>query len=67
MATAKAVSKVETELDSQKDFIVMKQDTSTLYRIGLQGGGVVPTLLSGQYTSIHAAELDIKKYLVSRG
>lgn len=65
MATAKAVSKVET--NQEKSFIVMKQDIGVLYRIGLEGGGVVPDVLSGRYTSIHAAELDIQKYLASRG
>ena len=64
MATAKAVSKVETS--SEKSFIVMRQDLGILYRVGLEGGGVVPDVLSGQYTSIKAAEYDIEKYLVNR-
>lgn len=62
---SKSVSKVETSSD--KSFIVMKQDVGVLYRIGLEGGGVVPDVLSGQYTSITAAEMDIKKYLATRG
>lgn len=63
-AASKAVSKVETS--SEKSFIVMKQDLSILYRVGLEGGGVVPDILSGQYTSIKAAEYDIEKYLANR-
>lgn len=64
-STSKSVSKVETS--SEKSFIVMKQDLGVLYRIGLEGGGVVPDVLSGRYTSIKAAEHDIQKYLVQRG
>lgn len=62
---AKSVSKVET--NSEKSFVVMKQNLGVLYRVGLEGGGVVPDVLSGQYTSIAAAEMDIKKYLATRG
>jgi hypothetical protein len=65
MSVSKSVSKIET--DSPKKFIVMKQDLGVLYRVGLEGGGVVPDILSGRYTSIKAAEYDIEKYLVQRG
>ncbi len=65
MATAKSVAKVNTDQD--KAFVVMKQDYGVLYKIGLEGGGVVPEDLKGQYTSIHAAQLDIQKYLAKRG
>jgi hypothetical protein len=65
MSVSKSVSKVQT--DSPKGFIVMKQDIGVLYRVGLEGGGVVPDVLTGRYTSIAAAELDIQKYLATRG
>lgn len=62
---SKAVSRVET--DQVKDFKVLKCDQGALFRVGLDGGGVVPDMLSGLYTSIKAAEFDIKKYLSQRG
>lgn len=63
MSKSKAVSEVQTD---GKSFIVMREDQGSLYRIGLEGGGVIPTDLSGRYTSVHAAEVDIAKYLSTR-
>lgn len=66
MAEAKTVKKVES--DSPKSFVVMKIDGTSLLKIGLEGGGVVPKELSETlYTSARVAEHAIQGYLEKRG
>lgn len=60
---SKTVHSVETD---GKAFLVMRAEGSVLFRIGLEGGGVVPEQLKGLYTSQAVAENDINKYLESR-
>lgn len=64
MSRSNKVSEVQTD---GKSFIVMRSDTSTLFKVGLEGGGVVPQDLAGLYTTPKVAEQDIQKYLAKRG
>lgn len=59
---SKAVSKVETVKEKGKNFIVMKAENTVLYRIGYEGGGEVPAILSGLYTKPEIAERAIQAY-----
>lgn len=61
---SKQVSEVQTD---GKSFIVMRADGSSLFRVGLQGGGVVPEDLKGFFTTTKVAEQAIHKYLSERG
>jgi hypothetical protein len=64
MASA-AASKVEVQ--NGKDLKVLSSEGSSLFRIGFDGGGVVPKELDGLYTSTDVAEKAIRAYLVKRG
>lgn len=64
VSKSKAVSEVKTDGRSLK---VLRMDSGALFRIGYDGGGVVPEQLSGLYTTPRVAEQDIQKYLAERG
>jgi len=63
VSKSKSVQEVQTEGKSLK---VLRMDSGSLFRIGFDGGGVVPEALSGLYTSPRVAEQDIQKYLTNR-
>lgn len=63
VSKSKSVQEVQTEGKSLK---VLRMDSGSLFRIGFDGGGVVPEVLSGLYTSPRVAEQDIQKYLMNR-
>lgn len=66
MSNSKSVAAVET--GSDKKFIVMKQDGTSLLKVGLEGGGVVPKELSETlFTSVKVAQEAIEAYLTKRG
>lgn len=49
---------------ADKELVVVSSDKSPmLFKIKYAGGGQLPDMLSGQYTSHHAAKSAIKKYL----
>jgi archaeosine-15-forming tRNA-guanine transglycosylase len=64
MSQSKKVSEVQTE---GKAFIVMRTESGSLFRVGLEGGGVVPEALAGLYTTPKVAEQSIQMYLSKRG
>lgn len=65
MSNSKSVAEVET--GSSKKFIVMKQDGTSLLKVGLEGGGVVPKELSEtMFTSVKVAQEAIEAYLTKR-
>ena len=68
MAGSRAAAKVETTKESGRDFVIMHEDGSSLYKIGYDGGGVVPEeLASSLYTSIDVASKAIESYQAKRG
>ena len=50
---------------TEKNFVVKASPLYNFY-IALEGGGEVPKILSGQYTTIALAERAIEKYLATR-
>jgi hypothetical protein len=64
MASA-AAGKVVVE--GGKDLKVLKHDGCSLFRVGFDGGGVVPKELEGFYTSVDVAQKAITAYLARRG
>lgn len=46
-----------------KEFIVVKKRTDPLYSVAFEGGGQVPSMLSGTYTDIRNAVRVIEEYL----
>lgn len=61
---SKSVQSVEVK--DGRDLKILRKDGSTLYRVGFDGGGVVPSELDSLFTSTRAAELAIQKYLTNR-
>jgi hypothetical protein len=52
---------------AEKELVVISSDVSPmLFKIKYAGGGQLPEMLSGQYTSFHNAKSAIQHYLLTR-
>ncbi len=59
------VEEVKTE-EVKKELIIIPVNRTSLYSIKWRGGGQVPDVLTGKYTSPKLAHDDIEKYMVER-
>lgn len=51
---------------AKKELELVRQPDGRMYRLKFKGGGQLPAELTGEYTSISAAEKDMAAYLFKR-